>query len=528
MKAIGPYVISAPPAGGMNRAGSAGPATVSAVREPSVQTLYGVERVTGIAALLHRLPPERYGMMLPPSLPPSPSLLPVTEMDDWEGHLYAVTELPHTAALATHPAEVASGVLMALEALHGAGMAHGGVGLEQFWQVGRTVQLAGAGLPWQEQATPEGDMQALAAALDALGGRPAPLRRLETMTAAQALAALGTKPPAEVLPPTEVPRLAPATAPAHLPAVQENPVTLERLQETAPEQAAEIVIAPVLSAPASISVPDRAAEEATAVASEQPAQSVPVPYRSASDIIVIGDAPDAVQTPAPRLVPAPIRIGFEENAAAEAEQPTPVAVPPLDWTLPADPPTVPVVLIEIGSPPEAAPLPAVQSPEAPSVESQPPTGVTVTASGRQLQPVRIGWEEDNSWRVVKPLSERPATVPRPRLPLWALSLLVLLVLAGGVWVAVSSRSSGAAGAAACCPVVFRVEGQGAEPVRITVVQSPPGSPLGAGALIGTAPGELKFPDVQGTYRLKFEAKGHAAMMSNLTVPSSAPFVILLK
>ncbi|GGQ96460.1 hypothetical protein GCM10008957_05890 [Deinococcus ruber] len=505
-----------------------------------MQTLYGVERVTGIAALLHRLPPERYGLMLPPSLPPSSSLLPVTEMDDWDGYLYAVTELPHTAALATHPTEVAAGVLTALDALHGAGMAHGGVGLEQFWQVGRAVQLAGAGLPWQEHATPEGDMQALGVALDALGGRPTALRRLETMTAAQALTALGTKPSTEAPPtPPAAPRPSQTTAPVT--AVQESSSVSEKPQEKqqaqaqkkaqeaqkqvqAQEQPADIVISPV-----SPSIPDTSevkADEATAVPSEPSGQGGP--YRSASDIIVIGDASDTANPPAPRLVPAPIRIGFDETSASDA---APAEVPPLDWTLPADPqavPPVPVVLIEIGSSPEVAPLAVNRSPAAYSADSQSPAAETITASGRRLQPVRIGWEEDNSWRVVKPLSERPAAVPRLRLPVWVLSVLVLVVLAAGVWLALSSQSARRTGSAVCCSVTFQVKGQGAEPVKITVVQPPPGSPLEAGTVIGTAPGELKFPDVRGTYRLKFEAKGHAAMMSNLNVPSSAPFVILLK
>lgn len=148
--------------------------------------MHGIDRLTGMPVLLHRLSE----FVVPAPLPDSPHLLPVTEVDIWDAHPYAVTELPPAALLATHPATAALGVLRALTALHAAGQVHGGLNAGQFWQVGREVRLAGAGLPWQPGAGADADMHALGQALDTLGARPAVLLKLEQMTARQALSAL--------------------------------------------------------------------------------------------------------------------------------------------------------------------------------------------------------------------------------------------------------------------------------------------------------------------------------------------------
>ena len=180
MKVIGPYVISATPLGTASggQAGSAPRPPVATLQAvPGSVPLHGVDRLTGMPVLLHHLPEY----VLPGAVPESPDLLPVTDVDVWDAQPYAVTELPISALLATHPATAAPGVLRALAALHRAGVSHGAVHPSQFWQVGRDVRLAGAGLPWAADATPQGDMRALAAALDSLGPRPAALKGLEEL-----------------------------------------------------------------------------------------------------------------------------------------------------------------------------------------------------------------------------------------------------------------------------------------------------------------------------------------------------------
>ena len=660
---IGPYIISAPPAGGMNRAGAGSVAETGQAGQGSpetrIETLYGVDRLTGMAVLLHRLPASGGELLRLPPLPASAALLPITELDDWDGQRYALTELPHTSALATHPGEVAAGVLAALVALHRVGNVHGGVGVDalQFWHTGRRVRLAGAGLPWSAGASAQDDLRALAAALDALGGRPAALRRLETMSAAEALATLeASQPPppaqsplprsvplAALIPAADVPpplivRPAPLPPAAHpeaavmaappsrtgQPAASAHPLQpspAAPLGEVSAQAASEVVspvsstpnaapfapppplqmrsgsqanewggsavlpdergvassrasdhdergvaspgasdhddrgVASSIQAPPSMgasvhddagraagsapgsaldtrTTPTTQAIQATPRSAESGVQnsSPPTPYRSASDVIVLGDELLGAETPA-RKVPVPaarpvvFQIGFDE--------------PLLDWSVPSWP-AVPVQA--------AAPL-AVQPPAPPpqavaaEVEAPPPSQQQALQRTPRNQPMRIGWEEDQSWRVVK---EAPAAqarsaqlrstrrrtgsarpVPPRRRPAWLL-LLVLLGLAGvGGWWAFRSQFARPL-VSSCCPVLFKVEGETGTPVRITVVQAPSGSPLKPGTLLGTAPATLRLPDVPGSYQLKFEASGHAAMLSSLKVPASAPFVILLK
>ena len=140
-----------------------------------------------------------------------------------------------------------------------------------------------------------------------------------------------------------------------------------------------------------------------------------------------------------------------------------------------------------------------------------------------MQPLRIGWEEDHSWRVVKSGPEKRGALTR-RFPVWVLALVLLMLLAGAAfWLL------GRAGPpnAACCPVNFTVSGSN-QSVQVRLVKAPPGSTLQPGAVIGTAPGLLNFPGVAGQYTLKFSAQGHAALTAAVTVPSGQPFAIVLK
>ena len=144
-----------------------------------------------------------------------------------------------------------------------------------------------------------------------------------------------------------------------------------------------------------------------------------------------------------------------------------------------------------------------------------------------MQPLRIGWEEDHSWRVVKSGPERRGGVAR-RFPLWLLAVALLALLAGAAFWLLGRAGSPTA---ACCSVPFTVSGTvsgSGQPVLVTLVRAPPGSTLQPGAVIGTAPGLLKFPGVSGQYTLKFSAQGHGALTAAVTVPSGQPFAIVLK
>ncbi|WP_310583866.1 hypothetical protein [Deinococcus sp.] len=610
--------------------------------------MHGIDRLTGMPVLLHRL----NEFVVPAVLPGSPYLLPVTEVDIWDAHPYAVTELPPAAVLATHPATAALGVLRALTALHGAGQVHGGLNAGQFWQVGREVRLAGAGLPWQPGAEADADMHALGQALDTLGARPAVLLNLEQMTARQALSALegamqqpepvsavraGVQPEQDdavplTLPQPELTRadlgwngatdaqgtLSGPGSSAGVPAagvtwnrrktdravqVTVNQAAVSQtMPDSRPEEAVVVEVAartviapvPIIPVPALIAPLPVAPLPGPTLESGSEPTPAPLPYRSADDVIVIGEAlqaqtiqadstvnsedstvnsevvrVDTVHTdasdgdvpgektaadasrgpgtrsgPAPGSALAPIRIGFSD--LPETDLPTdllgdlPEPLP--DRTPQRSGPVAPG--LQPGRPTRFTPAHAsggaqmapdasrsgksdfsalnpAQSVAARRGQASPEA--TGPSPAIRMQPLRIGWEEDHSWRVVKSGPEKRGALTR-RFPLWVMALVLLALLAGAAFWLLGRAGSPST---ACCSVNFTVSGSG-QSVQVTLAKAPPGSPLQPGAVIGTAPGLLNFPDVAGEYTLKFSAQGHSALTAAVSVPSSQPFAIMLK
>ena len=211
MKTVGPFVaarsLDSPPGHGLVR---------------PVVTLHALDRLTGMPALVYLLPQA----VALPSLPPSPSVLPYVEVGVQGTQAYVACELPPHAGLASDPLQTALGALRALNALHEAGITHGGVGPYQLWEWDGEVRLAGAGLPWGEPegalAAPEGgpspaaDLYALGVTLLRMGPLPVGLRDLlspypaQRPSARDALARLNAGPP---LPPERKPLL--VQAPLH-------------------------------------------------------------------------------------------------------------------------------------------------------------------------------------------------------------------------------------------------------------------------------------------------------------------------
>jgi hypothetical protein len=145
----------------------------------------------------------------------------------------------------------------------------------------------------------------------------------------------------------------------------------------------------------------------------------------------------------------------------------------------------------------------------------------------QGEPIRIGWAEDDSWRVVKaPGQAAPA---RPSAPRWLLPLLAALLLIGGaVWAYFGWSDSKAPAAAAesgpCCTVRFTVQGAAGVTARLTVLEAPDGANLTPGQEVGVAPGPINLP-VRGTYRLRVAADGYAPATLSVTAPAPQPLRI---
>jgi hypothetical protein len=399
MKTVGPFVaaraLDTPP-----RHGAARP----------VVTLHALDRLTGMPALVYLLPQA----VALPDLPDTPSLLPYSEVGVQHGQAYVACELPPHAAQARDPLQTALGGLRALNALHEAGLVHGGVGPAQLWEWNGDVRLGGAGLPWGEAqgalAAPEGgsspaaDLYALGVTLLRMGPLPAGLSDMlspypaQRPSARDALARFNAGPP---LPPEKTPLIVEAPlrprsaegmpteppAPAAFPLVADSD---ERPAEPAP--------APLfVQTPPQVPVTQAAREQAESDAagpvslppaaplldwdevqpSEEAAASQPV----SAEAVVSGPAP----VPAPE--PAPVSLVKPGQDAVTAPESLPEVTPPLifaakpqvvetrqaqDQQVQAQPaqtqsdeagPTEPGV--------QAAPEPVVTTPPAPLPESAP-------------------------------------------------------------------------------------------------------------------------------------------------------------
>lgn len=511
--------------------------------------------------LLHLLPQA----LALPALPDHPALLPATDAGFDGDQAYVATELPPHAQPAGDPQLAARGALEALAALHGAGLVHGGVAPAQLWSMDGEVRLAGAGLPWRAQGgSPQADLSDLAAALDALGGLPAPLRPLRDepgqLSAPAALARLtGTQHSSGEASLAQFTSFMPTSSLPGAPIIPEQPahdgspivlgeVLLGEVPETAGVQEASDPATPRPDSPAppqTVVIQAAPAQPpASAPAAPEPASSHSPQERrrrenEARRAQAILDAQAGARRKAERLeqagaapaVPAPIRIGFADAAeAAPDDLPAWSATP--------------------GAVPEAAPrlnlrsverLPASlrRAPEPPppaQAEPAQPAAAPGRLPARRVahEPIRIGWDEDDSWRVVREseasLTPRGLNLPRWR---WLPALLAALALLGlGLW-AVRSQGAppatpaaparAAATATPCCDVRFTLQGAQAE---VVVLTAPEDANLTPGQTLGRAPGVIRFP-LRGRYRLRVVADGYSPAVLNLSVPRARPVEIAL-
>lgn len=241
------------------------------------------------------------------------------------------------------------------------------------------------------------------------------------------------------------------------------------------------------------------------------------------------------RTQEPPVAPAPIQIGFDDLPEWETDAPAPRSG---------------VQIREVPRLPESlrrAPLPgdpAAGEDQGPAAEV--PVGA-LPARRRVGEPIRIGWDEDDSWRVVR---EAPAPVRTRRPLVWRALFWVVLVAAfvgmallltrvvqargaGPVTPASVPQVSGAGAAsggadASAAPqaqtVQFTVRGVAGATARLSVEQSPKEANLAPGASLGTAPGRVTFP-VPGTYRVRVVVDGFAPGSMTVTVPRSQPVTI---
>ena len=460
MKTVGPFVaarvLDTPP-----RHGAARP----------VVTLHALDRLTGMPALVYLLPQA----VALPELPDTPSLLPYSEAGVQHSQAYVACELPPHAAQARDPLQTALGGLRALNALHEAGLVHGGVGPAQLWEWNGDVRLGGAGLPWGEAqgalAAPEGgsspaaDLYALGVTLLRMGPLPAGLSDLlspypaQRPSARDALARFNAGPPLPlertplIVEAPLHPRAAELATPAPLPLVadpdafggevegapQVGPAPADPgMQAASPDPLAAVpalTVAPAVpGAPAAEITPPSSTPlldwDEVQLSEKAPASAVPeAPVGPPQGSL---PSPEVVASGAPRVT-EPKTLDTVSPKAALPETAPVSLVKPTDQQ--ADPkpelspePASPLVFA-------AAPPAEIKAPEAgqassaaPSADPAPADSVTADPvatplgrnmaprrlSPRQLRPVKIGWSQDGSWKAVKEDQGGAAQLPVAR------------------------------------------------------------------------------------------------------------------
>ncbi|GGO19821.1 hypothetical protein [Deinococcus humi] len=566
MKPIGPYVAvqALPP-----------PVTGAAAASSLIRTLRATDRLTGIPVLLHLLP---HAQSLP-ELPVSPHLLPVVDSGMDGEQAYLVTELPLQAHPARDPLLTARGALAALSTLHGQGLSHGGISAAQLWNHDGGVALAGAGLLWRQDATPQADLSDLALALQDMGALPEVLRPLRdhpgSLSAREALVLLDGAPPS-----AETPQ--PASDGATEPTPSKPPGLEARGSGVDPAGTGggeDGSATPHVRVVARYQRQEASGATTMAPSSSEETSGTSMPEKPGGDVRrQEGDAPPTgprvspfsnapagqPETPqerrkrqnderreqamldsqaAARRKAARLKAQKEEEereAASAAEQaargvPVPepfqmgfVAAPEDGEARPGNDPQARQI--------ERLPASLRRPAEAPlqgTVQRLPGGDAGPTRSpSRNLTPIRIGWDEDDSWRVVR---TAPKARPAPPLLRWvplALALIVLLVLAL-VWALGAARTSAiTAGTASAVSgsksspgaVTFTVRGAAGVTARLSVVSAPDGANLSADQNLGVVPGQIRFP-VAGTYRLKVLARGYRPATLDLTVPRTQPVTI---
>jgi hypothetical protein len=134
--------------------------------------------------------------------------------------------------------------------------------------------------------------------------------------------------------------------------------------------------------------------------------------------------------------------------------------------------------------------------------------VQVSSTPSSPERIRIGFEEDHSWRKVQ--LPQPARV-RPLL--WPLYLLVLAaLLATGAFLHFRTAP---ASFPPCCSLQVSTAG----PAQLVVLSAPATSGLQAGRVLANLPGTVRLPDVPGQYRFAVQQGGQLIKRLRISLPS---------
>jgi hypothetical protein len=473
---------------------------------------------------------------------------------------------------ATVDDDAAEAVLATLADAAALGVAHGDLGVHRLWRRGPRTWIEGYGVPWRDGASPSDDARSMAASLLSTPGTrlgASLRRRLEAVRDAPATVSgsVGTEQGDVSLTPTiegATPERRPAAkkekpkratpsgtkpkrskpASKARPAMEASPATVAAVEATvaaveapAPAVAAGSDPAPVGADPGmDVPEPTVAAPKAVAPAPEPPTPEPPAPEPAAPE----PPAPEPVP-PAPMPEPAAPEPPAPEAPASAPEPPAPEPAapepaPPAPTAKPVSPTAKPVS----PTPKPVRPTPAVRL-----VQGPPPGSVlrsgAVGASARLAHAARSGMAAargllDTGRRglglPVGPgrRSRGDGAAPTSRDVRRRAVLGVALALSASAWLALATLAQ----PRPVEPVlVSRVVGHvvevaiepgGLPPVSLVVVESPPGSRLAPGSVVGSVPSKVLL-DRDGVWRFQARFGGKVSPTVALVTPGEARIVV---
>ncbi len=145
--------------------------------------------------------------------------------------------------------------------------------------------------------------------------------------------------------------------------------------------------------------------------------------------------------------------------------------------------------------------------------------------------IRIGWQDDDSWRTVR--TPTPVESGRPPVLVWLLgTLLVVGLLAGLVWF-LRSATAGTPTDAPNPPIMtdrylvnFRLDPSSGPGGQLTVVEAPVDSEYAVGQVLSSVPGPVLFTK-PGTYRVRVSVKGYESAETTIEIPGSDTVILKL-
>jgi hypothetical protein len=508
------------------------------VQDSMIRTFIGVDLITGMPVIVYTMPgpaprlPEVYSEHLPAMLERG--------QRDGTGYLIFASAPGYAPLKPTLPEPrlhwLARSSARALMDAHAVGLIHRHLRPEHFYAQGDHLFIEGFGLPWSDKSldapdvyrAPEGPGQAPAdvyawarcmntfasnnpetaqdGELGHLIGHCLNLKARERPTAGELVMALE-----QIL----SPKAASEVAPAAVPIGRETPLRRPAPESAVPEPAsqAELIVEPTFAtAPLTESV------VVTSTLPTPTLESALKPVGAHFETPNPESGPeDTPQEAATHTLPVP--------AGLEADEPDVVAPDTRKLT---DHNLASVTVI----PSSVTVIPSSVPDSTPRWPDDDVHSTRVDDSSKDIpSAIRIGWQDDDSWRAVR--APTPVESGRPPVLVWLLgALLVVGLLAGLVWF-LRSATAGTPTDAPNPPIMtdryvvnFRLDPSSGPGGQLTVVEAPVDSGYAVGQVLSSVPGPVLFTK-PGTYRVRVSVKGYESAETTIEIPGSDTVILKL-